>query len=149
MLKIVEEYLNENNWQFSQTEDSSLFMFGISVENGNFQCYLEVDTEDKNFLFCSICGSNVPIGKRSEILDLINRINYKLLIGNFEMDSEDGEIRYRTGIRYDFFEPTKDLVEQLVMANVLTMDAYFEAFMGVIYGDLDPTNALKKIEMTI
>jgi len=36
--------------------------------------------------------------KRGAVAEFINRANYGIIIGNFEMDFADGEIRYKTSI---------------------------------------------------
>jgi len=49
-------------------------------------------------VFISLFPALAPAKKRTACAELLTRINYDLLHGCFEMDFEDGEIRFRTSI---------------------------------------------------
>ena len=146
MLKIIKEFLKENEWQYSQVDDRNIFIFGIGGKNGNFQCIIDIDENDKKFLFSSLCGANTPIEKRKDILELINIFNTNLYLGNFVMGTEDGEVRYKTNLEYKFITPNKGLVTQLIMVNIITMDTHLPGIMGAMYGGLTPTQAFNLID---
>src|SRR5262249_17088927 len=90
--------------------------------------------------------SNVPEEKRVEVAEFITRANYGLVIGNFEMDYADGEVRYKTSVDVEGGELTAKMVENVIRANVMTMDRYFPGLMGVLYGDRDPAEAIAETE---
>jgi hypothetical protein len=69
-----------------------------------------------------------------------------MIIGNFEMDFEDGEIRYKTSIDVEGDSLSSALIKRLVYANVMMMDAYLPGIMSVIYGDVSPEDAITQIE---
>lgn len=69
-----------------------------------------------------------------------------MVIGNFEMDLDDGEIRYKTSIDIDGDELTPDIIKRLVYANVTMMDEYLPGIIGVIEKDVSPVDAIAKIE---
>lgn len=146
MLNLVKGYLKSKDWQFSELQDKKIVLFGISGENGNFQCIADVNEDEKKFIFYSVCGANAPIEKRSEVLDLLNRLNYNFFLGHFEMDSDDGEIRYKASLLYGFITPNDDIIEQIMMTSIITMDSNLPAIMGVMFGGLTPTQAIEAIE---
>jgi len=69
-----------------------------------------------------------------------------MIIGNFELDFADGEIRYKTSIdvKGDFL--SFELIKQLVYANVTMMDEYLPGIISVIDGDVLPKDAIAQIE---
>jgi hypothetical protein len=69
-----------------------------------------------------------------------------MIIGNFEMDFEDGEIRYKTSIDVEGDSLSSALIKRLVYANVMMMDAYLPGIMSVIYGDVEPKDAIAQVE---
>ena len=69
-----------------------------------------------------------------------------MIIGNFELDFIDGEIRYKTSIDVGNDILTQELMKQVVYTNVMTMDTYQPAIMSVIYSDVSPEDAIKEIE---
>ena len=81
--------------------------------------------------------------------EFIARANYDLLIGNFEMDFQDGEIRFKTSIDVEDAEDhfTSQIIRQMVYANVVTTDRYFPGVMKVIYDEsCTPLEAIEQIE---
>ena len=66
--------------------------------------------------------------------EFITRVNYGMVLGNFEMDYDDGEIRFKTSIDLEGAMLTDDLVKPLVYANCLMMDKYLPGIMQVISG---------------
>ena len=145
MLDIVKKYFNQNEWQFTEVEDKSVLLFGINGKNGNFQCVADIIEEEKKFIFFSVCGANTPAEKRQEMLELINLMNYDLFFGNFEMDSEDGEVRFKTSIFYDYIEPSIELINQMVMTNIITMDKSLIGMMGLMFGNLTTSESFEII----
>jgi len=146
MRSIVKDFLKSQNWQYSEIEGKSLILFGINGENGNFQCIADIIEETSEFIFFSICGSNVPIEKRSEIIELLNQINFRILLGNFVMDPEDGEIRFRTSVNYNSITPSIKFVENIIMPNIITVDSCLPAIMGILFSNISISDALKLIE---
>ncbi len=146
MLKLVKEYLKKQEWQFSELDEKNIFLFGIGGKNGNFQCIADVFEDEQKLVFFSICGANTPIEKRNEVLDLLNQLNYNFFLGHFEMDNEAGEIRYKTSILYKHITPTEELIDQILMTNIVTMDTYLPAIMGVMFGGQTPAQAIELID---
>jgi hypothetical protein len=87
-----------------------------------------------------------PDDKMNEVAEFITRANYGMIIGNFELDYSDGEIRYKTSVDVEDIEIGEPLIRHLVYANVLTMDKYFPGLMRVLYAGIDPVNAIEEVE---
>jgi hypothetical protein len=146
MLKIVKEYFEKKEWLFSQVKDKATFLFGIGGNNGNFQCIANVEEDKHRLGFLSVCGANTPIEKRGQMLELINRLNFNFFLGNFEMDFEDGEVRYRTGFFFESIEANEYILDQLIMTNIAAMDKCLPALMGVMFGGLPASEALELVD---
>jgi hypothetical protein len=80
------------------------------------------------------------------LAEFITRTNYGLIVGNFEMDFADGEIRYKTSIDIDGDELTSEIIKHLVYANVTMMDEYLPGIIAVIEKDVSPVDAIAQIE---
>jgi hypothetical protein len=142
----VVDYLTEDDWRFHVVKDDTALMLPFRGECGSWQCFGTVDEEKQWFTFYSILPSNVPEEKRVEVAEYITRANYGLVIGNFEMDYADGEVRYKTSVDVEGGELTAKMIENVIRANVMTMDRYFPGLMGVLYGDRDPAEAIAELE---
>lgn len=142
----VVNFFTEDNWSFSQIEDEPILRMKFKGKNGKWQCYAQVREAHEHFVFYSLGEVNVPENKRFAIAEFLTRANYGLIIGNFELDFSDGQIRYKTSIDIEDTELNSALIKQLVYANVLTMDKYLPGIMKVIYGEVSPQEAIAQIE---
>ena len=146
ILEALEKFFTEDDWNYTQLEGKTILRMGFRGKSGNWTCYAQARQEQKIFIFYSVSSINVPEEKRPAIAEFITRANYGLLNGNFEMDYSDGEVRYKTSIDVENDELTSPLVHNLVYANVWTMDRYFPGVMAVIYGNVNPADAIQQIE---
>lgn len=142
----VVKFLQENNLSFQQIKENECLVLGVEVKNGRFNCYVIVREEKKQMAFYSICPINTPESKRQSIAEFITKANYGMIIGNFELDFKDGEVRYKTSIDVEGDRLTSALIKQLVFSNIAMMDQYLPGIMSVIYGNASPDEAISQVE---
>lgn len=140
------DFFDQDNWRYQRLPDEPIISLGYSGENGSFQCYARAREEQVQFIFYSICSAKAPLHRRQAMAEFITRANYGLIIGNFEMDFNDGEIRYKTSVDVDGAELTFALARHIVYANVITMDRYLPGIMRVLYADIPPAQAIAEVE---
>ncbi len=146
MLEEVINFFTEDDWPFSKTQGESVLQITFQGQNGRWNCYAKAREEEDQFVFYSICPVNAPENKRSQIAEFITRANYGTIIGNFELDYADGEVRYKTSIDVEESNLTFPLIKQLVYTNVTMMDEYLPGILSVIEADVEPKDAIAKIE---
>lgn len=134
-------FFQTDHWPFLQVDDSVLQM-NFQGQNGRWTCYAQVRTEVGQFVMYSVCPVMVPETLRGAAAEFITRANYGLIIGNFELDFDDGEVRYKTSLDAEQTALTGALLQPLVYANVWTMDRYLPGLMAVIYGHTAPQEAI-------
>jgi hypothetical protein len=83
---------------------------------------------------------------RVDMAEFILRANYGASIGCFEMDVDDGEIRYRTGLDVTDTQVEATMLRNIVLANLLMMDTYLPGILAVVHGGVAPHVAIQKIE---
>lgn len=146
MLEKIINFISEKKWRFTLVEEDSRIAISISGNNGTFQCIADAKEDEERFIFLSICSANVPNDKRVVMSELLTRINYGSFLGNFEMDYEDGEIRYKTSICCKSSELTINIIEHIIMANIVMMDTSLIGIMKLIYGDISAKEAYNIID---
>jgi hypothetical protein len=142
----IVNFFKEDNWPFVQIQRESVLQMVFQGENGKWTCYAKARDDQEQFVFYSVCPVNPPDSKRLAVAEFLTRANSGMIIGNFEMDFEDGEIRYKTSIDVEGDSLSSALIKRLVYANVMMMDAYLPGIMSVIYGDVEPKDAIAQIE---
>jgi hypothetical protein len=146
ILEAIVNFFKADNWDFIQIEEKPILQIAFSGSSGNWTCYAKAREEEKQITFYSIYPGNVPEEKRQAIAEFIARANYGMIIGNFELNFDNGEIRYKTSIDIKGNVLTPETCKQLVYINVLIMDQYLPGIMSVISGKMSPEDAIAQIE---
>ena len=146
IMDAVKAFFTADNWSFDEVEGRNIIRMQFAGENANWTCYAQVKEEQERLMFYSTLPTKAPEEKRFAIAEYITRANYGLLIGNFEMDFADGEIRFKTSVDMEDGALTHKFIQNLVYMNVLMMDKYLPGVMSVIYSDTSPANAIAQVE---
>lgn len=145
---LVEQFLVGKGFKYDVLKADAIIGFGLSGGKGKFHCYVTFDEEEGYMLVHSLCGFNAPQDKRTEMAELLTRMNFVIKIGNFELDFEDGEIRFKTSIRISPHEVTEDMIGHLILSNILTMDSSLPILMELLYGTASPKALYEKFKDT-
>ncbi|MGE5602853.1 MAG: YbjN domain-containing protein [Nitrososphaerales archaeon] len=147
-LEAVDAFFTEDGWSFEQMPERPILRLPFQGKGGRWNCYaqIRVTRDVEQILFYSVLPLNVPADKLSAIAEFITRANYGMALGNFELDYNDGEVRYKTSIDVTDTEITSNLLRPLIYTNVLMMDKYMSGLMAVVYADVSPAEAVKQIE---
>lgn len=143
------EFFEEDDWDFTWLEDIPVLSMNFSGRSGKWVCYAQAREDQEQFVFYSVCPVNVPEDRRPAVAEFITRANYGMIIGNFELDYIDGEVRYKTSIDVEGVNLLPPLIRQLVYANVVTMDRYLPGIMAVTYGSASPEAEVERIERAL
>jgi hypothetical protein len=142
----LEEFLRLDNWPFTVLEGQTIAKTSFQGKSGKFNCFAQAREEQEQFIFYSVLPVDVPVNRRDEVAFFITRANFGLMVGNFELDYSDGEVRYKTSIDLEDVEEYRMLFRNLIYANVLTMDKYLPGLMRVILDGVGGAEAVKEIE---
>ena len=63
-------------------------------------------------------------GNNLNISELIMLANYEMLVGNFDMDLSDGEIRFKTSVCFGQLEWSDELIKVSVYTSIFSMNQY-------------------------
>jgi hypothetical protein len=107
---------------------------------------IEISEKEEQFIFYSYFPVKVSEDRRAVMAEFLTRANYGMIIGNFELDLSDGEVRYKTSIDVEDAELSHALAKHIVYANVLTMDRYYKGLVAVAGGGMTAAEAIKVIE---
>ena len=135
LFQAVVSFFDENDWPMSQTELKNVIKVPFKGSNGQWDCYARVKEEDGKFAFYSQLPLQVPESKKIPMALLLSKINFGLLVGNFEFDFEEGAVRYKTSISVGDQALTFSLIEQIVYINGVTSDRYLPQIQAVLESD--------------
>jgi len=139
-------FFTEDDWSYTKIQGEPALYMAFEGDNGSWNCYAKAREDEEQFVFYSICPIKVPKTKRRTLGEFIARANYGMMIGNFELDFADGEIRYKTSIDVEGDRLSFALIQQLVYANVTMMDKYLPGIKLVLESGMSPEDAIAQIE---
>ena len=135
LFQVLYEILNQNGWDFDFDTKNEIIRLQIRGVNADFHAFLLVDEEQESLLCNTHINEKIPHSKRLEVCDFMSRVNYELANGNFEMDMDNGEIRYRTFLDLSDAKPSKDQILNIVWNGVLGFDTYYPGLMKLVHGN--------------
>ena len=138
----VIEFFKTQSWDYKEDGQRPVVYTAANAENGPLRCFVSAGNDNEHLVFISFFPAIAPPKKRRACAEVITRINYDLLHGCFEMDFEDGEIRFRTSIGVLDIPIAPKQVEHLVFSNLAMMDRYIAPIMRVLYTSERPDDAL-------
>ncbi len=142
----VVRYFEEHQWRFDKHEDERIINLGFSGEHGQFRCAAVINEDDDMFQFFTFIPLRIPPERRADLAEFITRANYGMKIGKFEMDFEDGELRFHTSVRYTDRLLQDEIIRDVIGINLVTADRYFPALTRLLFGGLSPEDAIATVE---
>lgn len=146
LFQAVIAFFEAEQWPFIQIPDTPALRLSFRGDSGQWNCYAKANQAQQTLLFYSICPIPAPEIRLPAAAEFITRANYGLIIGNFELDYGDGEIRYKTSIDIEGDTLSPALIKQLVYANVLTVDQYLPGLFAVLEQGISPLTAIAQVE---
>jgi hypothetical protein len=139
-------FFEEDGWPAAMVPGSGVLQLTFQGQHGTCVCYAQARDDSSQVAFYSLCPVKAPELRRAMAGEFITRANYGLIIGNFELDLDDGEIRYKTSVDVEETELSPALMQPLVYTNVWTMDRYLPGLLAVIFGSATPRQAIEMVE---
>jgi hypothetical protein len=144
VLDVFKKALQEDEWNFRVVEGEDVLQMGFEGDNGRWDVYIDARTDVVR------CYSVMPVkcGKERLLaaMEYITRVNFNLPLGNFEMDLEDGEVRFKTSVNVEGLALTEEAALDLLVSNVVVADRYLSGLMSVVFGGASPEEAVEKME---
>lgn len=147
LIQVVEQYLNDDGgWSFERLSDRTVIQSGIKGKNSAYRMYFQTNEDMEILVVYTMMPQNIPEEHRVKVAEYITRANYGLRIGNFEMDMNDGEVRYKVSVDMEGGKLVHSMINNMVGASVSTMDRYFPGFMAICYAGKNAEEAIRDIE---
>jgi hypothetical protein len=134
LTEAVEQFFSGEGWPIEALLEGQLYETSFEGDSGVWPVHVHVYDADSRVVLVSTWTGLVDEARRPAMAELCNRANFGLAIGNFELDHDTGEVRFRTSIDTEHAELTPALVRNLAVANMITFDQYLPAIEGVAAG---------------
>lgn len=124
--------LVENVLEFSyetvvreNSRDETVIKFNGSSNICNYKFAIEIGKNPGALVFYSLIPLKVPVGARRCVATYLLMASYSLRIGSFEMDMEDGEVRFKVATRLSGQSAvTRDNLTSIFLLSYQALDRY-------------------------
>jgi hypothetical protein len=141
LLQIATAYFLDAEIPVGEHESLPVLRFDYEGDNGQWTCFVHIDDDRGHVAVYSVLPDAVPMERLGAAGAVLAGANFQLPIGAFEMDLEDGEVRFRASIDVSQSALTAGLLDPLVKANWVAVDQYLPALKAVVDG-AEPADAL-------
>jgi hypothetical protein len=132
LLSVIAGFLEERGWPHERMPDRDVITFAFDGDAERWVVYAEAQEDEQRAIFYSVVPFNVPQERRMAVAEFVTRANYGLSIGNFELDLDDGEVRFKTSLDVKGAELTVPLVERAVVMNLHATNRYLPGLQALM-----------------
>lgn len=140
------QHLEEYELRFESDAENETIVASFRGEVASYRVIGRVEADQDLFQVFGLIPIRVPEGSRPAVAETIVRANYGLKVGKFELDFEDGELRYQAAHILAGDSLDGAIVQRLIGTTMAMMDRYLPAILSVIYGNEPPADAVRFAE---
>ncbi|MFK3916948.1 hypothetical protein [Psychrobacter sp. NPDC078501] len=147
----LKQYFNDKQWHYThyrpKTNDSQKsHHLSLRMRHKQINCGYLFRVQEKNKLLAiyGILPFLIPESHQSAAMLLITQINYDMLVGNLEMDVNDGEIRYKNAIDVEAVGIDNEIIEHLLQ-SVVAMTTVANELFGNLVNNQDPAEDMQTL----
>ena len=151
MVKVVKQALDSWGLKYGDIPEAQcqpnipMITFGMNGDTSNYRVLLSMDLDDEIFAVYYTSPTKVDEIHRTAIAEYFMRINYNVMLGHFDLDAKDGEIRFKVSAIVKESKLSVEMVRQMVGVAMNTMDKFFPGIMAIQYANKTPEEALHDI----
>ncbi len=145
LMTVALDFLRAEGWPLPRRVDLEVVELDFEREDVPWTCYLEAREQERQVIFYSSLKEPVPGERIAGMLEFVARANWGMAIGNFELDPDDGELRFKTSLDLNNASLTDGLLSGITALNVAAMHVYLPGVRAVLAGS-SPEAALRLAE---
>jgi len=147
----LKQYFNDKQWHYTHyrpkaNDSQQSHHLSLRMRHKKIDCGYLFRVQEKNKLLAiyGILPFLIPESHQSAALLLITQINYDMLIGNLEMDVNDGEIRYKNAIDVEAVGIDTEIIEHSLQ-SVVAMTTVASELFGDLINNQDPAEDMQTL----
>ena len=147
-LRTLIETLTGEGWNWSLGAEPSTVMSRLWTDDpeDRWTVYSQIRDDEHFCLIYGVCPVRFSTTQLPQIIEFISRANQDLPIGNFEVNEDTLEIRFKTSLDYEGSDLTQPIVRQLLRANAAMMERYLPSLHALLEDHVSMAEALRLAE---
>src|SRR5712691_10778572 len=126
-------------------QEQELIELAFHGDNGNWSLIISIqhNEEIQKLMFIVPHIGTITTKKRLQCLEALLAVNYRIAMGKFGIDLEDGEVRLEEAVPLASSGITEDQFQLVFSAIIQTAAMYHSLITRIIYGNLKKQKALE------
>lgn len=143
-------FLGSHKYRYTSHENEERVNLTLAGKHADYRVTMRITHEGDYFQIYVHYPFRVrDTAQRGTAAELVCRANYGILIGGFEFDMSDGEVRFHVTHHIHGLPLAPEVVERLLYTALSTMDRYFPAFMQHLHAGHTPEDAVYLAEIDV
>lgn len=143
---VIKSFFEKNEWNYDVLDDENIIISKINMGNAIGSVKIAICIGEDNYIVYSVLNSKVEKKYFSEVSEFLHRANYGLRNGNFEMDYNDGEVRYKTYVNFENIDISEEMVATSIVVGVLMINKYGKGLLKIMIGEGNPQECIQECE---
>lgn len=127
---------NEKKWKYSHDVQNHRFEMGVALRTG-FRAYqVVINVKEQSYIVYIAPHVKCSEDRLPLMMRYLTLANFGLINGNFELDLNDGEIRYKTFVNCAGMDKIPmEVVDDSIMVACYTMQRYADGISRTMYAE--------------
>lgn len=144
-VEAIKRFFDTDGWKYEYDEEHSIFHTGMNMGTiGKLDIAILI--RDNYYLVYAMFSASAEEEQYVRVSEYLHRVNHGLNNGNFEMDFEDGEIRYKTYVNFDGLQLSEEVVRDSILIPIFMFDTYGKNLVRLMLGESDPKTLIDEVE---
>lgn len=146
IIQLLHDFFKNGDWKYSYDEEKNIFTSGINMNSALGNLNIIVRVRETSYTVYTILNSTAEKDTLNFVAEYLHRANYGLINGNFELDFDDGEVRYKTFVNFKDTAVSNEIIQDSVLLPIFMFEKYGKNLMKVMLGSNDPKQLIEEIE---
>ena len=147
IIDAVRDWLDGDDWNYDYDAEVKIIKTGVTLDCKLKKCRVFIGFGDDSYwvLFVApISGDKNDLG---ELMKYLTMANYGLKNGNFELDVNDGEIRYKSFVNTQGLQNLPvEIIKDSILVCYAMMERYGNGIAALAMGFSDAETEIRKSE---
>lgn len=133
-------------YEIDNNDDDGLFVFSIKMDNSTGSLKMIIQLLGERFLVYALLSNRAPRAKLSAVSEFLNRANFGLINGNFELNYSTGEVRYKSFVNAKEINVSSAIIRDSILVPVMMFSKYGDGLLNVMTSKNTPESIIRNIE---
>ena len=147
VIDAVRDFLDDEGYRYEYNVEREFLRLGFRVNCKLKKVRVIIDIKDFGFVVYAIPEISADKDTIAELSKYLTMANYGILNGNFELDYDDGEVRYKSWVGTEYLESLpRDMIDEPLSVSLMMVERYGDGIAAIAMGFSDAKAEIAKAE---